>query len=127
LVATSSAVAGAVQGTLQARGVLRCGVSEGIPGFSQRDASGRWTGLDADFCRAVAAAVLGDADKVEFVPLKASLRFQALEARRVDLLARNTTWTLTREAVLGVQFPAVLFYDGQGFMVPAASKVSTAK
>ncbi len=118
---------GPYQGTLKARGVLRCGVSEGIPGFSQRDASGRWTGLDADFCRAVAAAVLGDADKVEFVPLKASLRFQALEARRVDLLARNTTWTLTREAVLGVQFPAVLFYDGQGFMVPAASKVSTAK
>jgi general L-amino acid transport system substrate-binding protein len=119
--------AGEVLDTVKERGVLRCGVSEGIPGFSQHDASGRWTGLDADFCRAVAAAVLGDADKVEFVPLKASLRFPALHAGRVDLLARNTTWTLTREAVLSAQFPAVLFYDGQAFMVPAASKVATAK
>ena len=125
LVAASSAVAGDVLDTLKARGVLRCGVSEGIPGFSQRDASGRWTGLDADFCRAVAAAVLGDADRIEFVPLKASARFPALEARRVDLLARNTTWTLTREAVLGVQFPAVLFYDGQGFLVPVSKGIES--
>jgi general L-amino acid transport system substrate-binding protein len=109
--------------TIQARGQLRCGVSEGIPGFSQRDADGRWTGLDADFCRAVAAAVLGDADRIEFVPLKASTRFPALEARRVDLLARNTTWTLTRESVLGVQFPAVLLYDGQGFLVPVSKGI----
>jgi general L-amino acid transport system substrate-binding protein len=103
--------------TIQARGQLRCGVSEGIPGFSRRGVGGRWTGLDADFCRAVAAAVLGDGERVEFVPLRSSTRFPALQARRVDLLARNTTWTLTREAVLGVQFPAVLFYDGQGFLV----------
>lgn len=117
--------AGEVLDTLKARGVLRCGVSEGIAGFSQRDAAGRWRGLDADFCRAVAAAVLGDAERVEFVPLKSSTRFPALQGHRVDLLARNTTWTLLREAVLKVQFPAVLFYDGQGFMVPAAAGIAT--
>lgn len=110
---------------IQARGQLRCGVSEGIQGLSQRDASGHWAGLDVDFCRALAAAVLGDADRVEFVPLKASARFPALEARRVDLLARNTTWTLTREVVLGVQFPAVLLYDGQGFLVPVPKGIES--
>ena len=117
----SPVLAGEVLEGVKSRGVLRCGVSEGIPGFSQRDADGRWRGLDADFCRAVAAAVLGDGEKVEFVPLSASARFPALQARRIDLLARNTTWTLTREAVMKVQFPAILFYDGQAFMVPAAS------
>jgi general L-amino acid transport system substrate-binding protein len=104
--------------------MLRCGVSEGIPGFSQADASGRWQGLDADFCRAVAAAVVGDGEHVEFVPLRASTRFPALQANQIDLLARNTTWTLTREAILKVQFPAVLFYDGQGFLVPAESGIT---
>lgn len=116
--------AGEVLDAVKARGVLRCGVSEGIPGFSERDPAGQWRGLDADFCRAVAAAVLGEAGRVEFVPLKSSTRFPALQARRIDLLVRNTTWTLTREAVLRVQFPAVLFYDGQGFLVPAASGVT---
>ena len=110
---------------VKSRGVLRCGVSEGIPGFSDRDAEGRWRGLDADFCRAVAAAVLGDGEKVQFVPLKASARFPALRGRRVDLLARNTSWTFTREVALGFQFPAVLYYDGQAFMVPAGSGVAT--
>jgi general L-amino acid transport system substrate-binding protein len=108
---------------IQARGMLRCGVSEGIAGLSLPDAAGRWTGIDADFCRALAAAVLGDPEKVEFIPLRASTRFPALESRRVDLLARNTTWTLTREALLKVQFPAVLLYDGQGFLVPAGSGI----
>lgn len=116
--------AGAVLDAVKSRGVLHCGVSEGIPGFSERDASGRWRGLDVDFCRAVAAAVLSDAEKVQFFPLKASTRFPALQIRKVDLLARNTTWTFTREAVLKVQFPAVLFYDGQGFLVPAASGIT---
>ncbi len=83
-------------------------------------------GLDADFCRAVAAAVVGDGDKVKFVPLSASERFPALQARKIDLLARNTTWTLVREAVMGVQFTATLFYDGQTFMVPAASPIQRA-
>ena len=104
---------------VKARGQLRCGVSEGIPGFSEQDADGRWRGFDVDFCRAVAAAVLGDPDKVELVPLLASTRFPALQTRRIDLLLNNTTWTLTREAVLKVQFPGILFYDGQGFLVPA--------
>ncbi len=108
---------------IRARGELRCGVSEGIPGFSEQDAAGRWRGIDADFCRAVAAALLGDAEKVAFVPLRASTRFPALMARRIDLLARNTSWTLTREALLQVQFPAVLFYDGQAFMVARSSGI----
>jgi general L-amino acid transport system substrate-binding protein len=92
------AQAGEVLDAVKARGLLRCGVSEGIVGFSERDASGRWHGMDADFCRAVAAAVLGDAQKVGFVSLKSSTRFPALQAKAIDLLVRNTTWTLTREA-----------------------------
>lgn len=106
---------------VKARGHLRCGVSEGIAGFSEKDAAGRWHGFDADFCRAVAAAVLGDPEKVRFVPLKASTRFPALQARTIDLLARNTSWTLPREVLLRARFPAVLFHDGQALMVPAAS------
>uniref|UniRef100_UPI003F49247F amino acid ABC transporter substrate-binding protein n=1 Tax=Cupriavidus yeoncheonensis TaxID=1462994 RepID=UPI003F49247F len=106
---------------VRARGMLRCGVSEGVPGFSARDTSGRWTGLDADFCRAVAAAALGDAAKVTFVPLRASARFPALNEGMVDILARNTTWTLAREAALRVQFAGVLFYDAQAFLVPRSA------
>jgi general L-amino acid transport system substrate-binding protein len=105
---------------IKSRGVLRCGVSEGVQGFSSRDASGRWTGIDADFCRAVAAAALGDAAKVVFVPLRASARFPALNEGMIDLLARNTTWTLLRESALRVQFAGVLFYDTQAFLVRAS-------
>ncbi len=115
--------AGEVLDTVKARGELRCGVSEGIAGFSGQDVSGRWRGLDADFCRAVAAAVLGDPNKVKFVPLKASTRFPALFSRKIDLLVRNTTWTLTREALLKVRFPGVLFFDGQGFLVAQSSGI----
>ena len=115
--------AGETFDAVKSRGRLRCGVSEGIAGFSERDASGRWTGFDVDFCRAVAAAVLGDAGKVVFVPLKASERFPALQSRAIDLLLRNTTWTLGREAGLKVQFPGILFYDGQAFMVPKKSGI----
>jgi general L-amino acid transport system substrate-binding protein len=117
--------AGEVLDTIKARDELRCGVSEGIAGFSEQDASGRWRGLDADFCRAVAAAVLGDPNKVRFVPLKASTRFPALLSRKIDLLVRNTTWTLTREALLKVRFPGVLFYDGQGFLVTKSSGIKS--
>ncbi|HOW74593.1 MAG TPA: amino acid ABC transporter substrate-binding protein [Candidatus Competibacteraceae bacterium] len=117
--------AGEVLDSVKARGQLRCGVSEGIPGFSERDADGRWRGFEVDFCRAVAAAVLSDPEKVEFVPLRASARFPALQTRRIDLLLSGTTWTLTREAVLKVQFPGILFYDGQGFMVPTAAHITT--
>ncbi|MBV2131740.1 amino acid ABC transporter substrate-binding protein [Pseudomonas sp. MAP12] len=120
----ASAQAGQVLDSVKARGELRCGVSEGIPGFSEQDANGRWQGLDADFCRAVAAALFGDPEKVAFKPLRASTRFPALQAKQIDLLARNTTWTLTREALLQVQFPAVLFYDGQAFMVPRSSGIT---
>lgn len=117
--------AGEVLEGVKSRGVLRCGVSEGIQGFSERDASGQWRGIDADFCRAVAAAVVGDPAKVQFLALRASARFPALEAKRIDLLARNTTWTLTREAVLKAQFPAVLYYDGQAFLVSTDSGVAS--
>jgi general L-amino acid transport system substrate-binding protein len=119
------AQAGKTLDSVRSRGVLRCGVSEGIPGFSFRDSGGRWRGMDVDFCRAVAAATLGSPEKVRFVPLKASARYPALRGGQIDLLVRNTTWTLMREAALGVQFPAILFYDGQGFMVPAAASVKT--
>jgi len=119
------ALAGETLVQIKARGALRCGVSEGIAGFSTKDASGRWSGLDVDFCRAVAAAALGDADKAAFVPLKASERFPALQTRVIDLLLRNTTWTLGREAGLKVEFAGVLFYDGQGFMVPKAGGAQT--
>ncbi|KIG01401.1 amino acid ABC transporter substrate-binding protein [Caballeronia concitans] len=110
---------------VKGRGVLRCGVSEGIAGFSELDASGHWSGIDADFCRAVAAATLGDGNKVAFVPLRTSARFPALRTGRIDLLARNTTWTLLREATVGVQFAGVLFYDAQAFMVSTKSGVRT--
>ena len=100
-------------------------MSEGIPGFSARDASGRWSGIDVDFCRAVAAAALGDASKVSFVALRASERFPALQLRQVDLLIRNATWTLEREAALKVRFAGVLFYDGQGFLVAGNSGVKS--
>ncbi len=121
-----AALAGDVINGIKLRGELRCGVSEGIAGFSERDASGEWHGLDADFCRAVAAALFNDSRKVSFVPLKASSRFPALQSGRIDLLARNTSWTFVREAVFNVQFPAVLFFDGQGFMVAKASGITRA-
>lgn len=125
--ATSGAHAadGATLAQARARGVLRCGVSEGIVGFSSRDATGAWTGIDVDFCRAVAAAALGSPDKVAYVPLRASERFPALRAGAIDLLARNTSWTLLREGTLGVQFAGVLFYDGQAFMVKAQDAPQT--
>jgi general L-amino acid transport system substrate-binding protein len=121
--AAPSSNAGETLSGVKARKVVRCGVSEGIPGFSARNKAGRWVGLEADFCRAVAAAVLEDGEKVKFVPLKASERFPALLAGAVDLLARNTTCTLGREAGLKVMFPGTLFFDGQAFMVPSSSRV----
>ncbi|KUL97546.1 amino acid ABC transporter substrate-bindnig protein [Bosea sp. WAO] len=110
----------AAAGTLdkvKQRGTLECGVSEGLRGFSEKDAQGRWAGFDVDFCRAVAAAVLGDAGKVNFTPLSAGERFEALKAGKVDLLSRNSTWTLGREAELGLAFAGVTYHDGQGFLV----------
>ncbi len=98
------------------RGKLRCGVNTALLGFSARTESGVWAGLDADFCRALAAAALGDGEKVEFVPLEANERFDALKDGRIDVLARNATWTMNREVDLGLRFAGVLYFDGQGFM-----------
>ncbi|MBB4285270.1 amino acid ABC transporter substrate-binding protein [Roseospira goensis] len=103
--------------TVKERGELRCGVTTGLSGFSNPDDSGNWTGIDVDVCRAVAAAVLGDADAVAFVPLTAKERFTALQSGEIDVLSRVTTWTLTRDTSLGLNFTGVTFYDGQGFLV----------
>ncbi|NWG47486.1 MAG: amino acid ABC transporter substrate-binding protein [Alphaproteobacteria bacterium] len=107
-------------------GKVRCGISTGLAGFSDLNANQEWEGLDVDFCKAVAAAVLGDAKKVEFVPLTNKERFTALQSGEVELLARNTTWTLTRDSNLGLDFTGVNYYDGQGFMVPRALNVNSA-
>ena len=102
---------------VKARNAVRCGTSPGFPGFSMPDSQGVYRGLDVDVCRAVAAAVLGDAAKVQYVPLTAVQRFTALQSGEVDLLARNATWTYTRSTQLGLVFTATNYYDGQGFMV----------
>ena len=104
---------------------MKCGVSQGLPGFSNADASGNWSGIDVDVCRAVAAAVLGDADKVKYTPLSAKERFTALTSGEIDVLARNTTWTLSRDADIGLTFVGVNFYDGQGFMVRKNSGINS--
>ena len=104
---------------------VRCGVSQGLPGFSNADAAGNWTGVDVDVCRAVAAAVLGDSNKVKFTPLSAKERFTALTSGEIDILSRNTTWTLSRDADLAVTFVGVNFYDGQGFMVRKDSGITS--
>lgn len=111
---------------VKARGALKCGVHQGLPGFAATDDNGNWKGLDVDFCRAVAAAVFGDATKVEFVPLSAKERFTALQSGEIDLLSRNTTWTMTRDTSLGLNFAGVNYYDGQGFMVRKELGVSSA-
>ena len=109
----------------QKKGFVRCGVSQGLPGFSNADASGNWTGVDVDVCRAVAAATLGDANKVKFTPLSAKERFTALTSGEIDILSRNTTWTLSRDADIGLTFVGVNFYDGQGFMVRKSSGMTS--
>lgn len=114
--AASAAMANTLEQVRQ-RGTLNCGVSTGLLGFSERRTDGTWAGFDVDFCRAVAAVVLGDAAKVSFTPLSATERFDALRQGRIDLLSRNTTWTLQREAEFGLVFAGVNFHDGQGFMV----------
>jgi general L-amino acid transport system substrate-binding protein len=115
--------------TLQAikdRGTLACGVSQGIIGFSAKSYREEWSGMDVDFCRALAAAIFNDASKVTFVPLSATDRFAALQAKQIDILSRNSTWTLSREAELGLLFAAVTYYDGQGLMVRRARNLSSA-
>jgi general L-amino acid transport system substrate-binding protein len=112
--------------TVKDRGTLNCGANGTLAGFGLPDAQGKWAGLDVDFCRAIAAALFNDANKVKFVPLSAKDRFTALQSGEVDVLARNTTWTSSRDSSLGLSFVGVDYYDGQGFMVRKALKVNSA-
>jgi general L-amino acid transport system substrate-binding protein len=112
---------------VKARGELVCGVNTGLGGFALPDSQGNYTGLDVDVCKAVAAAILGDASKVKYVPLTAQQRFTALQSGEIDILSRNTTWTLTRDTSLGLNFAGVSYYDGQGFMIPKKLGVTSAK
>lgn len=124
---TSGAFAGKTLDAVKQRGLVQCGVSTGVAGFSAPDNKGQWSGFDVDVCRAVAAAVLGDAGKIKFVPLNAQQRFTALQSGQVDVLSRNTSWTLTRDASLGLHFTAITYFDGQGFLLPKKLKVNSAK
>jgi general L-amino acid transport system substrate-binding protein len=112
---------------VKAKGFVQCGVNTGVPGFSAPDSKGAWRGIDVDVCRAVAAAVLGDHTKVRYTPLTAQQRFTALQSGEVDILSRNTTWTITRDTSLGLNFVGVNYYDGQGFMVSKKLNVKSAK
>jgi len=126
LAAGTLAVAGTLDDVKKA-GVLKCGVNTGLPGFSEADSKGNWRGLDVDYCRALAAAVLGDASKVKYTPLNAKERFTALQSGEIDVLSRNTTNTETRDTTLGINFVGVMYYDGQGFMVPKSLGIKSAK
>jgi len=112
--------------TVQDRGKLACGVSQGVPGFSIKDDKGDWSGFDVDFCRALAAAIFNDPSKVEYVPLTASERFDALKDKKIDVLSRNSTWTMGREEDSNLVFAGVTYYDGQAFMVPKSRNASSA-
>ncbi len=125
-VLASPAYAGKTLDAIKARGQVICGVSTGVPGFSAADSAGKWTGLDVDICRAVAAATLGSGDKVKYVPLSSQARFTALQSGEIDVLSRNTTFTLTRDAAMGLNQTAITYYDGQGFMVPLKSHIKSA-
>jgi general L-amino acid transport system substrate-binding protein len=113
--------------TIKQRGSLSCGINTGLAGFSQPDDKGTWTGLDVDYCKAIAAAIFGDASKVKYVPTNAKERFTALQSGEIDVLNRNTTWTLARDSSLGLSFAGVNYYDGQGFMVKTSLGVKSAK
>jgi general L-amino acid transport system substrate-binding protein len=124
---SSFAQAGATLDAIQKKGFVQCGISDGLPGFSYADEKGNYMGLDVDVCRAVAAAVFGDATKVKYSPLTAKERFTALQSGEVDILSRNTTWTSSRDSGLGLNFAGVNYYDGQGFLVNKKLGVSSAK
>ncbi|HRE22163.1 MAG TPA: amino acid ABC transporter substrate-binding protein [Rhabdaerophilum sp.] len=111
---------------VKARGELQCGSNTGLAGFGQPDAQGNWSGLDVDLCRAISAAIFNDPKKVKFVPLSSKDRFTALQSGEVDLLSRNTTWTMSRDTSLGLEFGPVNYYDGQGFMVRKKLKIASA-
>ena len=131
LVLTASALTAGTVGaqtlkSVKDRGALNCGVSEGLYGFSARDDNGNWSGFDVDLCRAIAAAIFNDAGKVNYTPLDTANRFRALQSGSIDVLARNTTWTMSREIELGLSFAATSYYDGQGFLVRRAMNKESA-
>jgi general L-amino acid transport system substrate-binding protein len=125
-VAASAPASAGTLDDVRARDHLICGVSEGLQGFSSQDSTGGWQGFDVDFCRAVAAAVVGDADKVDFKPYSAAARFDALKGGEIDVLSRNSTWTMSRDLELGLEFAGVAYYDGQGFLAKAVDGFSSA-
>jgi len=125
--AAGAVQAGATLDAVKKKGFVQCGVSDGLPGFSYVDAQGRYLGIDVDVCRAVAAAVFGDAGKVRYSPLTAKERFTALQSGEIDVLSRNTTWTSSRDSAMGLNFTGVTYYDGQGFLVNKSLGVSSAK
>jgi general L-amino acid transport system substrate-binding protein len=122
-----AAQAGKTLDDIKKRGQLVCGVNPSLPGFAAADSQGNWAGLDVDVCKALAATILNDDKKIKWVPLNAAQRFAALQSGEVDILSRNTTWTLTRDVSLGLHFTGVTYYDGQGFMVTKKSKITSAK
>jgi general L-amino acid transport system substrate-binding protein len=125
LALVAGTASGATLDDVKAKGFVQCGVNTGLPGFAAPDDAGNWTGLDIDYCKAVAAAVFGDPTKVKYTPLSAKDRFTALQSGEIDLLARNSTWTITRDTSLGLTFAGVNYYDGQGFMVKQSLGVSS--
>ena len=125
MIAATAATAGTLD-DIKTKGFVQCGVSQGLIGFSNPDEANNWTGMDVDFCRAVASAVFGDPQKVKFTPLTAKDRFTALQSGEVDILSRNTTWTMTRDTSLGLKFAGVMYYDGQGFIVKSSLGVDSA-
>ena len=127
LASTMPAHAGKTLDTIKQRGQLVCGTNPSLPGFAAADSQGVYSGLDVDVCKAVAATILSDASKIKWVPLNAQQRFTALQSGEIDILSRNTTWTLTRDASLGLHFTGTTYYDGQGFMVTKKSKITSSK
>ena len=125
--ASGAAMAGKDLDAIKARGAVICGVPTGTAGFAVADSQGKWVGLDVDVCRAVSAAIFGEAEKVKYVPLTSQQRFTALQSGEVDILSRNTTYTLTRDTALGLDFTGINYYDGQGFMVAKKLGVKSAK
>jgi general L-amino acid transport system substrate-binding protein len=121
-----SVYAQATAAAAKKKGFIQCGVNTGLAGFSQPDHQGEWRGIDVDLCRAVAAALFGDARKTRYTPLTAQQRFTALQSGEIDILSRNTSWTIARDAGLGIHFAGVNYYDGQGFMVPRKRRVNGA-
>ncbi|MBB6307506.1 general L-amino acid transport system substrate-binding protein [Xanthobacter tagetidis] len=125
LLAMAGAAQAATLDDVKARGALNCGVSQGLPGFSSPNDKNEWSGLDVDFCRAIAAAIFNDPSKVKYSPLSAKDRFTALTSGAIDLLSRNTTWTMSRDTTLGFNFAGVIYYDGQGFMIRKSAGVKS--